>query len=249
MSRKLKRIFDENIKLDQKEANKYETVLRLVLAELILVMKETSTVFSDLFEEVYFGGSFFDGLKVASTMQEFDINIIFKLASMTSIGIVDLGKDERKPNFANLRMSSWLGFLRSDQAVSVQRPSDGYYYLSPTNLFSLLHDAAETALAQLAGTLHIDGKIYRQGISRLFLYMTILFCRLKKQKVGVPFTIRIECAETAFKCDVDLVPAMKFGLDDLPFFTRHRIQNYNLEFGCEITTFWLSVLLKEERCS
>ena len=145
MSRKLKRIFDENIKLDQKEANKYETVLRLVLAELILVMKETSTVFSDLFEEVYFGGSFFDGLKVASTMQEFDINIIFKLASMTSIGIVDLGKDERKPNFANLRMSSWLGFSRSDQAVSVQRPSDGYYYLSPPNLFSLLHDAAETA--------------------------------------------------------------------------------------------------------
>ena len=163
MSKKLKRIVDENVKLDQKEANKYETVLRLVLAELILVMKETSTVFSDLFDEVYFGGSFFDGLKVASTMQEFDINIIFKLAS--SVALVDLGKDERKPNFANLRMSSWFGFSRSEQAVSVQRPSDGYYYLSPTNLFSLLHDAAEAALARLEGTVHIDGKIYRQGIS------------------------------------------------------------------------------------
>ena len=161
MSKKLKRIFDENVKLDQKEANKYETVLRLVLAELILVMKETSTVFSDLFDEVYFGGSFFDGLKVASTMQEFDINIIFKLSTRTSVALVDLGKDERKPNFANLRMSSWFGFSRSDQAVSIHRPSDGYFYLSPTNLFSLLHDAAETALARLEGTIHIDGKIYR----------------------------------------------------------------------------------------
>ena len=116
MSKKLQRIVDENVKLDQKEANKYETVLRLVLAELILVMKETSTVFSDIFDEVYFGGSFFDGLKVASTMQAFDINIIFKLASMTSVALFDLGKDERKPNFANLRMSSWFGFSRSDQA-------------------------------------------------------------------------------------------------------------------------------------
>ena len=64
--------------------------------------------------------------------------------------------------------------------------------------------------------------------------------------MGVPFTIRIECAETAFKCDVDLVPAMKFGLDDLPFFTRHRIQNYNLEFGCEITTFLAIALAKAD---
>ena len=117
---------------------------------------------------MYFGGSFFDGLKVASTMQEFDINIIFKLAS--SVALVDLGKDERKPNFANLRMSSWFGFSRSDQAVSVQRPSDGYFFLSPTNLFSLLHEAAEAAIAILEGTIHIDGKIYRQGISLHLLY-------------------------------------------------------------------------------
>ena len=165
MSKKLQRIVDENVKLDQMEANKYETVLRLVLAELILVISVTSLM--------YFGGSFFDGLKVASTMQEFDINIIFKLAS--SVALVDLGKDERKPYFANLRMSSWFGFSRSDQAVSVQRPSDGYFFLSPTNLFSLLHDAAEAAIAILEGTIHIDGKIYRQGISLDLLYNKLVY--------------------------------------------------------------------------
>ena len=122
MSRKLERIFKENVQLDQKEANKYETVLRLVLAKLVLVMKEASTGFCDLFDKVYLGGSFFDGLKVASTMQEFDINMIFKLPNNTSIAIADLGEDAKKPNFTSLKISSWFGFSRSVKAVSVQRP-------------------------------------------------------------------------------------------------------------------------------
>ena len=161
MSRKLRKIFEENIKLDRKEANKYESILRLVLAELISVMAGCSNNFSDLFDKPYFGGSFFDGLKVAATMQEFDINMIFKMPANVTVSIADLGQDEKKPNFSYLNISSWFGFTRSVKSVSVQTQEDGQYYLSPENLFSLLHDAAEAALAKIGGIIHIDRRIYR----------------------------------------------------------------------------------------
>ena len=109
-------------------------------------------------------------------------------------------------------------------------------------LDQIKRDAAEAAIAILEGTIHIDGKIYRQGISLNLLYIKTLLCRLKKQKVGVPFTIRVEFDEIKFKCDVDLVPAMRFSLEDLPISTRNRIQKYNFDFGCEISTFLAIVL-------
>ena len=69
-------------------------------------------------------------------------------------------------------------------------------------------------------------------------------CRLKKQKVGVPLTIRIECEESQFKFDLDLVPAIRLTLDHLPYHQKHRIESYNLEFRCEVNTFLAISLAK-----
>ena len=161
MSRKLERIFEENIRLDQKEANKYETVLRLILTELVCIMKASSTTFCDLFDELYLGGSFFDGLKVASTMQEFDVNIIFKMSDNPTVSIADLGRDEEKPNFTSLQISSWFGLSESVKEVCFQKSGESNFYLSPQKMFSLLHDAASAALVEVGESISIDGKKYR----------------------------------------------------------------------------------------
>ena len=76
----LEHIYIENVLLDEIQSDRYEKTLKGVMDVLIFHMKETP-LFYEFFDEVYFGGSFFDGLKLASTSQEFDLNLVFKFKS------------------------------------------------------------------------------------------------------------------------------------------------------------------------
>ena len=53
-----------------------------------------SPEFKEVYERIYYGGSYFDGLKVKSTSYEYDLNIVFKTPK-TSWRICNLGIDQR----------------------------------------------------------------------------------------------------------------------------------------------------------
>ena len=63
--RKLENLYNEKIKIDDREASYYRGLLRHLL-ELLLIpeMKRVTPDFSALYSHTYFGGSTFDGLKV-----------------------------------------------------------------------------------------------------------------------------------------------------------------------------------------
>ena len=61
---------------------------------MINTAKDESSDFREVFREIFYGGSFYDDLKVKSTPYEFDLNVVFKTPK-TSWSICNLGRDLR----------------------------------------------------------------------------------------------------------------------------------------------------------
>ena len=62
---KLEDLYNRNIKIDEEVQNFYQGLLRFMEHDLIIPeMRKTSSDFNNLYRNTYYGGSFFDGLKV-----------------------------------------------------------------------------------------------------------------------------------------------------------------------------------------
>ena len=138
----LDRIYQETLQLDKIQSERYEQTLKSFLDVFIQQMKETS-LFNEFFKEVYFGGSFFDGLKLASTSQEFDLNLVFELKSF--IEVEGLNTEGSKPNFAYLK---FFEPTRSERKLSFDN-GKGNIFLSPAKLFDLVQSAADRSISHL----------------------------------------------------------------------------------------------------
>ena len=79
---------------DEKLSKKNERVLNNVLKTVIKTAKGSSPEFSELYRELYYGGSYYDKLKVKSTEYEFDLNVVFA-SPKSSYHICNLGDDCR----------------------------------------------------------------------------------------------------------------------------------------------------------
>ena len=97
----LERLYTQEIMLNKENEKKATKVLENVLKHVIDIAKMKSEPFHELFREIYYGGSYYDQLKVKSTDFEFDLNIVFQTPK-TSWMLRNLGDDVRKPNFANM---------------------------------------------------------------------------------------------------------------------------------------------------
>ena len=81
-------------KIDDKRSKDHGEVLESVLSAVIQVAKDKSEDFSELYREIYYGGSYYDKLKVKSTDYEYDLNVVFKQPK-SSVHICNLGDDHR----------------------------------------------------------------------------------------------------------------------------------------------------------
>ena len=97
-------LYKKQVKTDKEEQERYEVVLHFVVNHLIDKMKLYSSEFDRLFKGIYYTGSFWDGLTVNSTTQEFDLNIVFDWKT-SDLEIRGLDSDGKKPNFCYLRPS------------------------------------------------------------------------------------------------------------------------------------------------
>ena len=66
---KLEDLYVRNVRVDEEEAKKYRGILKYLVDVIIGNMKETSPAMAELYRETYWGGSFFDGLKVMSNIR------------------------------------------------------------------------------------------------------------------------------------------------------------------------------------
>ena len=74
----LEGLYTREIKLNEEDEKKATKVLDSVLKTVLRIAQVKSESFKELFREVYYGGSYYDRLKVKSTDFEFDLNIVFQ---------------------------------------------------------------------------------------------------------------------------------------------------------------------------
>ena len=194
---KLEQLYNSEIKLDVTEDKRCSKVLNKVLATVLATAKEKSSDFKELYRETYYGGSYYDGLKVKSTDFEYDLNIVF-LTPKTSWALANLGDDVRKPNFANITSNHLSKDHPSAKAFNnlLVKDRQGNWAISPKKMFEVLQKAIDRALTDMNKTVDVDGEAF--AVTRAIGAPVILIVK----GPGVNFT-------------VDLVPSFKLELSHL----------------------------------
>ena len=185
---RLEELYNSRVRVDSALQKDYQGLLEYVMTTLITMMKQVSPMFGLLYRETYFGGSFFDGLKVNSTDQEFDLNIVFKW-NPKDLKVAKVSSDAK--NFTFLEVAKQ--FLNTAESSIVDKT-----IISPIKMFSLLKSSVDAALTSLNHGLTYQGQSYR--ITR---------------HEFAPVTLVIKALDGSKKCEVDLLPAVKMELEAL----------------------------------
>ena len=189
----LEDLYNQRIKIDEEEQKKYQGLLKYVVDTMISKMKESTPEFNDLYRETYYGGSFFDGLKIGSTEQEFDLNIVFRWKSQSG-EITGLGEDKRKKNFCYIKVTKPV-LSPSEEKITFNM--HGVQYLSPIKMFNMIKKSVDRVLTEISLTVEYKGETYR--VTR---------------HEYAPVTLKVVGNGMSF--EVDLVPSIKFDFPVLP---------------------------------
>ena len=189
----LEDLYNQRIKIDEEEQKKYQGLLKYVVDTMISKMKESTPEFNDLYRETYYGGSFFDGLKIGSTEQEFDLNIVFRWKSQSG-EITRLGEDKRKKNFCYIKVTKPV-LSPSEEKITFNM--HGVQYLSPIKMFNMIKKSVDRVLTEISLTVQYKGETYR--VTR---------------HEYAPVTLKVVGNGMSF--EVDLVPSIKFDFPALP---------------------------------
>ena len=130
-------IYYDNLKMSDIEKKSCRNILKQFLRQFIGEMRNTEA-FNQVYESTYLGGSFYEDLKLATSIYEFDLNICM-VGDSNSI-VFGLG-EEKKPNFG------YIGFLD--------------HTLSPVKLCKLLLSTVDQAISSFRGQLEIKQKTYK----------------------------------------------------------------------------------------
>ena len=235
---KLEDLYTKNVKIDDEIQSYYRGLLRYLEHDLLVPeMKRANKDFANLYQTNYYGGSYFDGLKVGSSSQEFDLGILFQLPK-DRCQIVKLGQDPTKKNFAGLLVSAkpWLPGNESEKEIMFKE--DGDSFLSPEKMFGLLQRSVDRALTNIGGQFYYKGQQFK--ISR---------------SVSAPVTLNaisvssIPGSSQEITMEVDFVPAFQF--DDikiLPAELKERIvkMSHNTVGAKNFMAFALPILDKKK---
>ena len=165
-------------------------------------MNNTKIITDNLYRDTYYGGSFFDGLKIGSSSQEFDLNIFFKW-KMKHCQIVNLGQDHQKKNFCYLRVTK---SILSESERKIVFSEGGINYISPKKMYDLLLSTVDRAITYI----------------HHFTYKRQEF-RITRHEFA-PVTLKVtSVSDPEIFFEVDFVPSFQFDFKNLPEEVRYRV--------------------------
>ena len=204
----LEQLYIQRVQVDEGLQNEYRGLLKHVVDLMISKMKALSPVFEALYRETYYGGSFFDKLKVNSSKQEFDLNIVFKRIPMEVTG---LGEDPFRGNFCFLKVTKPTLSPEEEKIVDRSWFGFGTPYVCPAKMFDLLQSSMDRVLTDM------DHQMVYQG------------CRYRViREVHAPVTLVIMAEDDSKTCEIDFVPSFKMELESLLNGTRADFKNSKL---------------------
>ena len=219
----LEGLYVREIKLNEEDEKKATKVLDSVLKTVLKIAQVKSENFKELFREIYYGGSYYDRLKVKSTDFEFDLNIVFQNPK-TSWVLRNLGDDVRTPNFANLTCQQAASKAWNDLMI---KDRQGNLAISPKKMFSVLQTAVDRALQEMENKVVVNNETFQVTRS-----------------TGAPVILNVNGPGVKFT--VDLVPAFKLDLSHLKIACsdlKTRVDKILRDFKIETKTF-MAIALK-----
>ena len=200
----LEDLYSRKVMVDENEKKRYRDLLNFLLKHnnegVLTKMKASSPAFNKLYSNTYYGGSFFDGLKVNSSYPEFDLNIMFKWKE-SDLVVTRLGEDPKKKNFCFLRVKKDNINQTEEKIVDTDHySSEPVNYLSPVKMFNLVKSSVDRVLQSTGNTINYQGRIYRVTRHEF-----------------APVTLKVVSLEDMdpVMFEVDLVPSLRLGLGAL----------------------------------
>ena len=195
MEDNLKLRFDTLVARDTEIDKEYNYIMQNSLHTIISAMKETSEDFSNLFKEIYFGGSFYDNLAVGKLRHEFDLDIIYNVPEK------HLRVAECDGNFMPI-------VLADEQCDKFQNILVGNK-ISAEKMKNILKTSADRALSSMNNRVRLPNGV------------NVTVTRRDK----LPYTLKLKPTSGKYKAsvDIDLVPALKLPTSKLPEKLNHRL--------------------------
>ncbi|RZC42727.1 Mab-21 domain containing protein [Asbolus verrucosus] len=190
------------ISLSNDEIRRNNIILDSVVQTFVGKMKEKDPLFNLMYRRVFYGGSFYDGLRVGKP-KEFDLDLLLTLPNFAQPVLTT----SNIPGFVFLKLENLDAWMRQPEAqrvgASFKKLLDGRNYLSTANVLvwmeGLVHRAANDLPAR--------------GSKRLLTTPVGTF-EVSIHKGGPAMTLHI--CDSEIEIDVDLVACFVFGSNKWP---------------------------------
>lgn len=209
----LQTINSKYIALSEQAVKKNNNILQQVLTSLTNKMKECDDRFKFMYQNSYFGGSFYDKLKI-SDPNEYDIDLIFKIPNIMNPSVQCL-KNHVLPGYVNVRIENYDNILKRPEAErkgfeDIRRFLDHDNFLSTEKVLTWMESVVSSSMDKF---FKLNGKHYMELTGqddKVLVYMTMV-------KGSPAFTLELAIGDpNSEKICVDLVPSFQFEKKDWP---------------------------------
>ena len=186
-------INDNIMKLDKMSMKESNHIIEWLKLDIVNAMKKNDELFEYLFREIYFSGSYYDGLKIREP-DEFDLNIVLRTSQFEDF----ITLEEGSPGKFKIKSQKWFGLIGNTfgivdkfykEFVQPLQDSSGReaYYIIPNrvrNWFSKVFEKSKHDIPMRIG----DGT---------------KIIKLKTEQNGPAFTLKLQM-ENGKNVDIDL---------------------------------------------
>ncbi|KAJ8982166.1 hypothetical protein NQ317_013951 [Molorchus minor] len=192
----LQRIHEKYISLSDKEMKRNNVILKKVLNHMVQEMQEKSKLFKSLFREIFFGGSYYDGLKVGSP-NEYDIDLLLRFPD-TAKPVVETSE---KPGYVRVYLQDSIDFETLCEEGKKR-------YVNNEKVIKWIQSVVQLVLNdfEYSDSWYMINPICGEDL------------KMKTTRAGPAFTLHLRGTidTNPVDMDIDLVTCFKFGADMWP---------------------------------
>lgn len=206
MENVLKNINKKFVSLSDEDIKRNNTILKSALDLITEKMKQKDSLFKEMYTRVFFGGSYYDGLRVGQP-DEFDLDLLLTLPKLVEPTITT----SNLPGFVHLQFKEYIKFLKQTDLVvrykGLDKLIDESQYLDTKKVLRWMESVVTLALNEFQK----QGNQYILNIPHGTLFAKIC-------KGGPAFTLKVQGRINGkdVSMDVDLVPCFIFGKEKWP---------------------------------
>ncbi|VEN43689.1 unnamed protein product [Callosobruchus maculatus] len=197
------------IALPEHEVKRNNRIVDQVVGDILMAMKKQNPLFKTMFERKFYGGSFYDGIKVGKPI-EFDLDFVLNLPVLIK-PVVEVGD---KPGFVQVRITEFDKLLNQPEQYrkyeKLKPLFDDKMFLSTEKVLRWMERTVNLALNELGrskdGTVRFNVKLPDKN---LVMYASVAKCH-------PAFTLKLISEDGSIKLDIDLVPCFQFGNTQWP---------------------------------